>query len=344
MIKEFKAVISGCKSTDEKMEAICKFVGECSGDKREAYINEHFGYLKKRIIKEDYINNGYYFRLVFNYVIRPIKPLARLIHKDYPDEYFEGRAFWLFYKEHYLHFLEEILNNIGEYRRLYDVFADDRSRDVLTGLLLCRLTGDRQYCYDIKDEGSKQYLDEAIVHADREVFADVGGYHGESTIAFKEYSKGIPVRSYIFEMEKNNADYIRGELGDDPEMILIEKGCGDEPCTVYYEGSGTMATITDHETDNKAEISTIDIEVKEKITYVKMDVEGAERSVLLGAKDHIVNDKPRLAVCVYHKPGDFWSLYDLVNGFGVPYKYYLRQYDPREKETVLYAVYPGSIQ
>ena len=43
-------------------------------------------------------------------------------------------------------------------------------------------------------------------------------------------------------------------------------------------------------------------------TFIKMDVEGYEKEVINGAKESISAFTPKMAVCVYHIPGDFWRL------------------------------------
>ncbi len=340
MIKELILKIEGCPDTDGRFEIICDLAAECAStqSKREAFIREHFALHRKRRIRE-YINDGWYSRLIYNFLIRPIKPLGKKVHPDWDDEFFKGKAFWYYYCTTYRDFIEDIFDNIDRYKAVYDDLEDDKSKAVLVGVLKGRLSGNKDDFTAVMDPVESQYLDEGVIgHRDSEIFADIGGFDGQSTQDFFEFAKGSNARSYIFELNHNNAGRIRERFKDDDRVILIEKGCSDKKGVIYYEGSGAMSRIVDHETDQSSELTTLDEEVTEKLTYMKMDVEGAESSVLAGAVRHMKEDGLRMAVCVYHKPGDIWKLYDRIRECGVDRKYYLRQYGAGEAETVLYAV------
>ena len=67
-------------------------------------------------------------------------------------------------------------------------------------------------------------------------------------------------------------------------------------------------------------------------------MEGSELQTLMGAKEIIKKDKPRLAVCVYHKPEDLWTLAEYILSLRPDYQLYLRHYTTCSYETVLYAI------
>jgi hypothetical protein len=83
-----------------------------------------------------------------------------------------------------------------------------------------------------------------------------------------------------------------------------------------------------------------DVVSDDAVTLIKMDVEGAELEALRGAEKTILKNKPRLAVCVYHKPQDILTIPLYMQSLAPEYRFYLRHhdFDHRFCETVLYAV------
>lgn len=79
----------------------------------------------------------------------------------------------------------------------------------------------------------------------------------------------------------------------------------------------------------------------EKIDYIKMDVEGAERTILEGAIKTIKKFKPHLAIAIYHGGKLFMEdFYDvpifIKNVLKEDYEYYIRTFHPAGLETVLF--------
>lgn len=74
-----------------------------------------------------------------------------------------------------------------------------------------------------------------------------------------------------------------------------------------------------------------------KVDYIKMDIEGSEMAALDGAHQTILRCKPKLAVCVYHKPSDLWIIPAEVKRRYPFYKLFLEHHSLHGEETVLYA-------
>lgn len=61
-------------------------------------------------------------------------------------------------------------------------------------------------------------------------------------------------------------------------------------------------------------------------TLLKMDVEGAEREALLGARHTIETCRPRLNIACYHRNEDLFALPVLVRSLCPDYRLYLRHH------------------
>ncbi len=89
------------------------------------------------------------------------------------------------------------------------------------------------------------------------------------------------------------------------------------------------------------DVDAIDNIIQERVSFIKMDIEGAENIALMGARRHILNDHPKLAVCCYHKVEDLWEIPEQVMNIRDDYRLYLRHYTDGLHETVMYFIPPS---
>lgn len=86
-------------------------------------------------------------------------------------------------------------------------------------------------------------------------------------------------------------------------------------------------------------VDTLDNILKDKtVTFIKMDIEGAELPSLEGAEKIISSYRPTLAVCIYHSDADMLDIPEYIMGKYPEYSFYVRHYAASVSETVLYAV------
>ena len=76
------------------------------------------------------------------------------------------------------------------------------------------------------------------------------------------------------------------------------------------------------------------------VNFIKMDIEGAELSALMGAKQTITQHKPTLAICVYHSLKDFYEIPEFITKLDLGYQFYLQHSTVHGDETVLFAQVP----
>jgi FkbM family methyltransferase len=76
----------------------------------------------------------------------------------------------------------------------------------------------------------------------------------------------------------------------------------------------------------------------QRVDFIKLDVEGSELATLLGAQDTLRRFTPKLAVSLYHRPNDLFTIPFYLRSLGLGYRFYLDHYTIHNEETVLYAM------
>lgn len=183
-----------------------------------------------------------------------------------------------------------------------------------------------------------QYLD-VFKPEENEVFVDAGGYDGESMIAFYKWAGENYKKGFVFEPVASMCDIICQKAKE--EHIAGAKICNyavwNKKEMLMFAEDDSSSLVTNK---GKYEVSGIEIDsvVKnEKVTFIKMDVEGSELKALEGAKQTILKNHPRLAICIYHKPEDIVEIPFYILKLVPEYKFYIRHYTSHMWETVLYA-------
>lgn len=232
---------------------------------------------------------------------------------------------------------------------LYNILNDELSKQTLISNMAYRLTGDMKHFHAYSDFAFKQYFDLDLLSLTKQtVFVDCGGYIGDTTEMFLQICPEFK-RCYVYEPEKKN--YLRCKnymLSKHPNhinsniLILKKMGVGNDNCSLPFlsDRNGESHIITDP-TMEKIEIVSLDSDILEPISFIKMDIEGFEKDAIYGARNHLINEKPKLAICVYHKPTDIWELPKIISEIQPNYKFYLRQYHSSiisPHETVLYCI------
>lgn len=184
----------------------------------------------------------------------------------------------------------------------------------------------------------RQYFDVFEAGA-AEIFVDGGGYDGNTAVDFMNWTDGKYRRIHIFEpnsemfhlmkrkIEENNIDKVEAynfALWDKKENLCFLEN--DSGSYIAEEGQNTVKGVC------------LDEAIKDdKVTFIKMDVEGSELKALKGAQQIIKRNKPKLAICIYHRPEDILELPLYILELAPEYKFYIRHYSTNMWETVLYA-------
>lgn len=182
---------------------------------------------------------------------------------------------------------------------------------------------------------------------ENEVFVDCGCFDGSTCYKFAGWCghKGYE-HIYSFEADPVNYEKSRKLLEPLGKCDLYPYGTSDVKKKVYFAADAfeTSCIISEEEAKKRnfegvEQIETIaldDVLEGKRITFIKMDIEGAEYEALVGARRLIEENRPRMAISVYHKFEDFITLADLVLSMHSDYKISFRHYGFDELETIMY--------
>lgn len=173
---------------------------------------------------------------------------------------------------------------------------------------------------------------------ENEVFVDAGAYDGMTTIEFIKWAKKGYSNIYVLEPYKAIKPSLDKNLEGISNTHCVYKAAWNKNEEIYFGGEFTSFGIENNDEIVKINGTKIDdIVGDDRVTFIKMDIEGSEYNALLGAENTIRKNKPKLAICIYHKPGDIIELPNLIEKMVPEYKYAIRHYTAGTIETVLYA-------
>ena len=147
-----------------------------------------------------------------------------------------------------------------------------------------------------------------------------------------------------FEPDPQNYKQLAAWLDTQPPTInnkihIEQCAVSDVEGTVHFSADGTEASAIGATGLLEVKAVTIDHYFSEtSLTYLKMDIEGAELSAIKGAAHVIQRDRPVLAICVYHQQNHIWKIPEILNSVCDNYRFYLRPHLLEGWDTVLYAI------
>lgn len=228
------------------------------------------------------------------------------------------------------------------YREIYDLFADDLSKEVYKNIILYRNTLDVKYtkkAFELSLKEGEQDLDRIILNRlDKEyTFYDVGGYDGKSTMEYISHVEGYR-KIYFFEPDKVIMEEAKKILINKENIVFIQAGVGAKNEYKNYNAIGGGAGTFLNAGNDVVEVVALDNFVDSHKSYIKMDIEGYELQALKGAENCIKQYAPLLSISVYHIPGDIHRIIQLILSWEPNYKVYMRHYANSYVDTRVYFV------
>ena len=174
---------------------------------------------------------------------------------------------------------------------------------------------------------------------------DAGGCFGDTALGFADVV-GEAGHVYVFDPLPKHCAIMAQQLTLNPTLA---PRISIFPFGLTDQANDVAPLVEDGKIDPGARIlsaamptTTIDRALAQRsaprVDFIKMDIEGSELGALRGAEATIRHWRPKLAISLYHRPEDFFSIPSWIDSLGVGYRLFLEHYSIHHEETVLYAV------
>ncbi len=231
---------------------------------------------------------------------------------------------------------EYYLENLGKFEQVYELLADEQSKAVYTDIINFKISGKISYLNNtLFDEN--EIFESLITLGDNEVYADLGAFNGDTVLEFLQNTNSNYKHIYALEPNpKNFRRLLKNTDGLEKFTAINAAAWSCETTLGFSKGVGRMTKIELDE-QNKTDATSVDNIATEDVTFLKLDVEGAEREAILGAKKQI-STGCKIISALYHRNEDLFDIPLLIHEINPDYKFFIRHklYIPAW-ETNLYA-------
>lgn len=226
--------------------------------------------------------------------------------------------------------VESFSSHVEDYVWLYQKLKDYRSKKLLLAIIKNWYQYDFQTLKETIETMFFDYFDLDIVKCDEnEVVVDLGAYIGDTVYQYLDtYGSDCYKKIYCYEITEETFEYLNNNLKNYPNIECFRKAVSDCSGKMYLKESreGASANTLKEEGDIFVEVVTIDEDIREPITLIKMDIEGFEQKALLGCKKKIQQNHPKLLISVYHNHEDIWKIPRMIEEIEPGYRFYLRNH------------------
>lgn len=266
----------------------------------------------------DYLRDRGYGRIV-----SPVE-----FHHHFSEEM--GDRFWLTSRSSYRMWQKDISEG-------YETWEDEHSRQLYMSFLRFRLAGD--YADLPLIDADSQYFPSSLPAWKTPLrFVDGGAFDGDTlrSAAASQYSIEAAI---AFEPDPVNCAKLKEYVSS-----LGNKNVDVWPCGIYssttqlaFTANGLPSSKSDDNGDTRIPMVALDDAIATfRPNLIKLDIEGAEYEGLMGAKQIIRENRPGLAICLYHQPQDMWQIPLLIKSWDLGYRLFMRVHKNNGFEVVMY--------
>lgn len=227
-----------------------------------------------------------------------------------------------------VYLMEEHIDDIAT---TYEWLSDEISKSVYADIVRFRLIDDS---LQIRTEPQEnQYFEYSFFdRKEDEIFVDCGAYNGISLKTFLQLNENRFKKYYGIEPDNHNFAQLVNCVNELDESVknrikLINAAAyADSNGAKLYRLNGPGSFISDIGESDVSTVKIDDIVDGDKVSFIKMNIEGSELEALSGAEKTVSTVHPRMAIAGYHKTRDLWEVPKKIKSFDKNYNLGLRSY------------------
>ncbi|MBR6531147.1 MAG: FkbM family methyltransferase [Clostridia bacterium] len=209
-----------------------------------------------------------------------------------------------------------------EFERAYSLLSDEFSRQSFIDVLNFKVSGKVEYLFKCEKQKAEIYS-EYLKLNENEIFMDLGAYDGDTVREFLQATGGRYNRIIAVEADEKNYRKLTDKTAEINNITTYNLAAWDKKETLFFEKKKGRNSKLSSVGKVEVQADSVDnILCGEKITVLKMDIEGSEEKALEGARQTVVNHRPKLYVCAYHRNSDMFRLPLKIHELCTDYRIY----------------------
>lgn len=222
------------------------------------------------------------------------------------------------FDEDFLHKNEE------EIDRAYSLMADDFSKKVFAGYINFLYGGELSILQDITSSEDEAFTD-ILKLCENETYVDIGAYRGDTVDTFLKYCGGKYNEIICAEPDTKSFKKLTEHCNHLSNFRAFNAAVTDSDSTAFFSNAhGRQSSLGGNVSVRSLTLDTL---CRNNVpTYIKIDSEGCENTILTKGRKILENFAPKLNIAAYHKSADIFSLPIIINDANPDYKIHLRHH------------------
>lgn len=260
----------------------------------------------------------------------------------YPWDYYHFLRDYLGWR-YWLESPDYLLRNKKNLDLAHALFDEKRSIRILESVINFRLGLDVDFSrYQSRCPQYFNKLTSLIRNLDSQGYIDIGAFDGDTYFHYREFL-GADASAVLLEPDFNNYRKLVSNLnlkGASDRVTILPCAASSETTMLSFASGKGEGSYVSKNGDRQVLAIALDETMRDfKAGFIKIDVEGAEISVLSGMQNMIRNSRPILSISLYHNPWDLWEIPQYIQKiFKGECKLYLRQHMANSFDLVLYVI------